>query len=49
MAEAVENFPAETRWTIATQALTGAVVATSKALLDAVGHESYNQHVSIET
>ena len=43
MAEVVERVPAETRWTIATQALTGALVATMKALLDAVGQERYNE------
>jgi hypothetical protein len=43
MAEAVEKIPAETRWIIATQALTGADVATAKALLDIVGQEEYNE------
>ena len=43
MAEAVEKVPAETRWAIATQGLTGAVVATGKALLDAVGQDRYNE------
>ena len=43
MAEGVEKVPAETRWTIATQALTGAMVVTSKALRDALGQERYNE------
>ena len=41
--EAVENIAAETRWTIATQGLTGAYVATVKAMLDAVGREKYDE------
>ena len=43
MAEAVEKVPAETRWTIATKALTGAVIATGKALRDALGQEQFNE------
>lgn len=43
MAETVEKVPAETRWTIATQGLTGAVVVAAKALLDALGQEKYNE------
>jgi predicted ArsR family transcriptional regulator len=43
MTDALEKVPAETRWTIATQALTGAVTATGKALLDVVGQEKYNE------
>ena len=43
MTDAVEKIPAETRWAIATQALTGAVIATNKAMLDIVGRESYNE------
>jgi len=43
MAEAVERVPAETRWAIATQALTGAVVATANVLLDVVGQERFNE------
>jgi hypothetical protein len=43
MAEGVEKVPAENRWTIATQALTGAIVVTSKALRDALGQEKYNE------
>ncbi len=45
MAEAVEKVPAETRWAIAAQSLTGATMATQKALLDAVGQEKYNEIV----
>jgi hypothetical protein len=43
MAETVEKVPAETRWTIATQGLTGAVVVAAKALLDVLGQEKYNE------
>jgi hypothetical protein len=43
MAEALEIIPAETRWAIATQTLTGATMATCKALLDAVGPETYDE------
>ena len=43
MAQAVEKVPAETRWTIATKALTGAVTALAKALRDALGQERYNE------
>ncbi len=43
MDEALEKVPAETRWTIATQALTGAATAASKALRDALGQERYNE------
>ena len=39
----VVKVPAETRWTIATQALTGAWIATGKALLDVVGQERYRE------
>jgi hypothetical protein len=41
--EAVGNIAAEGRWTMATQGLTGAYVATVKAMLDAVGREKYNE------
>jgi len=41
--QAVEEIPAENRWTIATQGLTGAYVATIKAMLDAVGRDKYNE------
>lgn len=41
--EAVGGIPAEERWKMATQGLTGAYVATVKAMLDAVGRENYNQ------
>jgi hypothetical protein len=43
MAETVEKVPAETRWAIATQGLTGAIVVAAKALLDELGQERYNQ------
>jgi len=43
MAEAVEKVPAETRWIIATQALTGSDIATAKATLDILGKEKYNE------
>jgi hypothetical protein len=43
MAEAVEKVPAETRWIIATQALTGSDIATAKATLDILGQEKYNE------
>jgi hypothetical protein len=43
MTEAVERVPAETRWAIATQTLTGAVMATNKAVLDIVGPEAYKE------
>ncbi len=45
MADKVEKVPAETRWAIAAQSLTGATMATQKALLDAVGQEKYNEIV----
>ena len=45
MAKGVEKVPAENRWTIATQALTGATVVTSKALRDVLGQEKYNEIV----
>ncbi len=41
--QAVAEIPAESRWTIATQGLTGAYVATVKAMLDAVGRDKYNE------
>jgi len=43
MAEAVEKVPAENRWTMATHALTGAVIAGAKALRDVVGQERFNE------
>jgi hypothetical protein len=45
MAHAVEQVPAETRWTIATQGLTSAVTATNKAVLDMLGREKYDQFI----
>ena len=41
--QAVAEIPAENRWMIATQGLTGAYVATVKAMLDAVGRDKYNE------
>ncbi len=43
MAEAVEKVPAETRWAIATQSLTGVYMALGKALVDIVGPERYEE------
>lgn len=43
MAQVGEKVSAETQWTIATKALTGAVTATDKALRDALGQEKYNE------
>jgi len=43
MAEPLKKIPAEDRWSIATQALTGAVVALAKAVRDEVGPERYNE------
>jgi len=43
MEVSVERVPAETRWAIATNAMAGALIATNKALLDAVGQEKYNE------
>jgi hypothetical protein len=42
MAE-IDKIPAETRWQMATQGLTGAFVACANALNDAVGKEKYEQ------
>jgi hypothetical protein len=41
--DAVGAIPAEARWTIATQGLTGAYIATVKAMLDAVDREKYTE------
>lgn len=41
--EAVAKIPAETRWTIAAQGLTGSTAVTSKALLDVVGQDKYDE------
>jgi predicted ArsR family transcriptional regulator len=43
MAKVVEKIPAETRWTIATKALTSALTAASEALRDALGQEQFNE------
>ena len=43
MAEGVEKVPAETRWSIATRALTGAITVISKAMRDVLGQERYNE------
>lgn len=40
--DAVRQIPAEARWTMATQGLTGTYVATVKGMLDAIGQEEYN-------
>ncbi len=45
MMEVMEKVPAETRWTIATEALTGAMTAIDKVLLDIVGQEKFNEIV----
>ena len=45
MEVSVENVPAETRWTIATQALSGVVIAHMKALYDVAGPEQFNKIV----
>jgi len=42
-ADVVAKIPAETRWTITAQGLTGAYVATIKAMLDAVGREKFDE------
>lgn len=39
----IDNIPAETRWAVATQALTGALLATGTAFEQAVGVEGYRQ------
>ena len=41
--EALEKIPAETRWTITGNALTGMSVGIMTALFDAVGQEKYNE------
>ena len=43
MEVSVENIPAETRWTIATQAMSGVMTAYSKALYDVAGPEQFNK------
>ena len=43
MTEVLEKFPVEKRWAIASQTLTGAIIATSKVLLDIVGQEKFNE------
>ena len=43
MKVSVENIPAETRWTIATQAMSGVAIAYSKALYDLAGPEQFNK------
>lgn len=43
MTEGVERVPAETRWAIAAQALTGLLTATNKAMLDTVGPEGFKE------
>jgi hypothetical protein len=41
----IDNIPAETRWAVATQALTGATAATGAAFEQAVGEQGYKQAV----
>ena len=41
--EATAEIPAETRWAIATQSLTGAIMASYKVMLDTVGREKYDE------
>jgi hypothetical protein len=41
--EGLEEITPETRWIIASQALTGMTIGTQKALFDAVGQERYKQ------
>lgn len=43
MAQVAEKIPAETKWTIATKALTGALTVDSEALRDALGQEQFNE------
>jgi len=43
MAEAVEKVPGETRWTIATKALTGVLIVTGKTLRDIVGEKRFDE------
>jgi hypothetical protein len=43
MVEGMETIPEEARWQIATKGLTGAIVAFSVALKDAIGEEKYNE------
>ena len=42
-AEALTGIPAETRWTVATKAMTGATAVTSKVLWDVVGQDQYDE------
>ncbi len=46
MVQAIEKVPAETRWEIATKALTGATHMESKALRDALGQDRYNEVIA---
>lgn len=39
----IDNIPAETRWAVATQALTGAITASGAAYEQVVGEEGYKQ------
>jgi hypothetical protein len=43
MTEVIDKVPAETRWAITSQTLTGAIIGTNKVLLDIVGQEKYNE------
>jgi hypothetical protein len=46
MTEAIDKIPAETRWAIATQGLTGATIAYAKALKDGIGEDKYNAFIN---
>ena len=43
MADKIDKVPMETRWAVATQGLTGAYTAISKAMTDAVGQEKFEE------
>lgn len=43
MAGLIDRVPAEARWQIATQGLTGAYTAVANALKEAIGEEKYNE------
>jgi len=46
MIDVKEKVPAENRWTIASQTMTGAIMTTNKILLDIVGREKYNEIIA---
>jgi hypothetical protein len=43
MANAIEMIPENTRWEIATQGLTGAYIAISRAFKEAVGQKKFEE------